>query len=115
MPQDAGSAGPTTGGIISLLFCLPYSLNLTDNKKGPPSTTIGGRRTSQDSFWGGVPMPNPSGPCPREASPTRVGCTWDLTWWTYSWMGVLANHLGSSNHFVFSSRNFMQSLVFTLL
>ncbi len=44
-----------------------------------------------------------------------MGCTWDLTWWTYIRMGVLANHLGSSNHFVFSSRNFRQSLVFTPL
>jgi hypothetical protein len=33
----------------------------------------------------------------------------------YIWMGVLANHLGSSNHFGFSSRNYRQSLVLPLL
>jgi hypothetical protein len=27
--------------------------------------------------------------------------TWDVAWWTYIWRGMLANHLGSSNHFVF--------------
>ncbi len=108
-------AVPDPPRVVSFLFCLLCSLNLTDITTGPPSTTIGGCRTSQDGFWGGVPMPKPSGPCPREASPTRVGCTGDLTWWTCIWKGVLANHLVSSNHFVFSSRNFRQSLVFTLL
>jgi hypothetical protein len=33
--------------------------------------------------------------------PTRVEETWDVAWWTYIWRGMLANHHGSSNHFVF--------------
>ena len=39
---------------------------------------------------------------PKETHlPTRVEETWDVAWWTYNWRGMLANHLGSSNHFVF--------------
>ena len=43
-----------------LLVCF---LQVTDTTKGPPSTTIDGRRASQEGFWGGT-YAKPSGPCP---------------------------------------------------
>ena len=81
-----------------LLVCF---LQLTDTTKGPPSTTIGGRRASQEGFWGGY-LRQTLRTMPKETHlPTRVEETWDVAWWTYIWRGMLANHLGSSNHFVF--------------
>ena len=83
--------------------------------KGPPSTTIGGRRASQEGFWGGVPTPNPQDPAQEmhylpewsrpgiwpggrifggECSPTTL-------------VAVTTSY--------FSPRNFRQSLVLTLL
>ena len=41
---------PRVASYLVLFICF---LNPTDIKKGPPSTTIGGRRASQESFWGG--------------------------------------------------------------
>ncbi len=105
-------ARPTMCGIILLFDCLfskPY--------RHYEGTAVNHHRWSPGlsrRLLGGGTYAKPSGPCPQDASPTRVGYTWDLTWWTYIWMGVLANHLDSSNHFVFSSRNFRRSLVYLL-
>ena len=112
MPQDAGhsletggschttlSASPTTSGIIPSLFI--RFLNTTDTDKG---TAVNHHRRSPGlsrGLLGGGTYAKPSGPCPRDALSTRVEETWDVAWWTYIWRGVLANHLGSSNHFVF--------------
>ena len=50
---------------------------------------------------GGIPTSNPQDHAQETYLPTRVEETWDVAWWTYIWRGMLANHLGSSNHFVF--------------
>ncbi len=50
---------------------------------------------------GGGPTPNPQDHVQEMHLPNRVKETWDVAWWTYIWRGMLANHLGSSNHFVF--------------
>ena len=75
-----------------LLVCF---LHVIDTTKGPPSTTIGGCRASQEGLWG------PQDHAQETHVPTRVEETWDVAWWMYNWRGMLANHLGSSNHFVF--------------
>jgi hypothetical protein len=41
---------PRVASYLILFICF---LNPTDIEKGPPSTTIGGRRASQEGFWGG--------------------------------------------------------------
>jgi hypothetical protein len=71
---------PRVASYLVLFICF---LNPTDIKKGPPSTTIGGRRASQESFWGGVPTPNPQDHAQETHLPTRVEVTWDVAWWTY--------------------------------
>jgi len=50
---------------------------------------------------GGVPTPNPKDHAQETHLPTRVEETWDVAWWMYIWKGMLANHLGSINHFIF--------------
>ena len=62
-----------------LLVCF---LQLTGTTKGPPSTTIGGRRASLEGFWEGT-YANPQDHVQETHLPTRVEETWDVAWWTY--------------------------------
>ena len=95
-----------------LLVCF---LQVTDTSKGPPSTTIGGRRASQEGFWGGT-YAKPSGPCPKR----RIY----LPEWRRPGMWPGGRIFGGEcspttlvavTTSYFSSRNFRQSLVLTLL
>ena len=95
-----------------LLVCF---LQVTDISKGPPSTTIGGRRASQEGFWGGT-YAKPSGPCPKR----RIY----LPEWRRPGMWPGGRIFGGEcspttlvavTTSYFSSRNFRQSLVLTLL
>ena len=57
-----------SGIIPSLFLCF---LNTTDIEKGPPSTTIGGRRASQEGFRGGT-YANPQDHAQEMHLPTRM-------------------------------------------
>jgi hypothetical protein len=72
------SAGATIGGIIIVCFSVLYFLQtLRSDRRQPPLAVAGPlKMVSGEGTYA-----KPSGPCPRDASPTSEGCTWDLTWW----------------------------------
>ena len=126
MPQDAVhsmetggschttlSASPTTSGIIPSLFI--RFLNTTDTDKG---TAVNHHRRSPGlsrGLLGGGTYAKPSGPCPRDAFTYQSGG--DLGCGLVDVYGgeCSPTTLVAVTTSYFSSRNFRQSLVLTLL
>ena len=75
--------------------------NLQTSYKTAATTTGSLQTFSSMVLGGGMHLSQTPRACTRDAYSTPRGINEGVAGWASSWMGVLTNHLGSINHFVF--------------